>query len=139
VVSFPQISPAKVCVCLTPTIFIPHAQRITTFFILSPDYYLARTTIHGASHYAVISTPLSPLPLKPNYPPQHPIAEYPQTMFFPQYERQIFTPAQNNRKFYCSMYFKIYNFLNAISIWYFVSKHLNDSTFSKNLLPVLVL
>jgi len=33
VVCFPQVSPTKLCVYLTFTLFIPHAPRITSFFL----------------------------------------------------------------------------------------------------------
>jgi hypothetical protein len=37
------------------------------------------------------------VPLRPKYPPQHPIVEHPQSLFLPQYERPSFTSIQNNR------------------------------------------
>jgi hypothetical protein len=36
------------------------------------------------------------IPLRPKYPPQHPILEHPQPMFLPQCDRPSFTPTQNN-------------------------------------------
>jgi hypothetical protein len=44
------------------------------------------------------------VPLKPKYPPQHPILEHPQSLFLPQGERPSFTPIQNNRQNYSSVY-----------------------------------
>jgi hypothetical protein len=41
---------------------------------------------------------------RPKYLPQHPILEHPQSMFLPQYARASFTPIQNNRQNYSSVY-----------------------------------
>jgi hypothetical protein len=51
----------------------------------------------------------SPLPchlvsLRSKYSPQHPILEHPQPMFLPQCQRPSFTPIQNNRQNYSSVY-----------------------------------
>jgi hypothetical protein len=44
------------------------------------------------------SSPLCYLvPLKPKYPPQHPIFENPEPTFLPQSERPSFTPIRNNQ------------------------------------------
>jgi hypothetical protein len=37
------------------------------------------------------------VPLRPKYPPQHPILQHPQSLFLPQCDRPSFTPIQNNR------------------------------------------
>jgi hypothetical protein len=37
------------------------------------------------------------VPLRPKYPPQHPILEHPQSLFLPQWQKRSFTPIQNNR------------------------------------------
>jgi hypothetical protein len=64
------------------------------------------STDHYVPRYVVFSTLLLLVPLRPKYPPQHPILEYPQPMFLPQCERPSFTPIQNNRQNYSSVYLK---------------------------------
>ena len=41
---------------------------------------------------------------RPKYSPQHPILKHPQPAFLPQYKRPSFTPIQNNRQNYNSVY-----------------------------------
>jgi len=60
----------------------------------------------------------SPLPcylvsFRPKYSPQHPILKSPQPTFPPQCERRSFTPIQNNRQNYSSLYFYLSTFLLA--------------------------
>ena len=43
--------------------------------------------------------------LRPKYLPQGPILDHTQPMFLRQCERPIFTPTQNNRQNYSSVYF----------------------------------
>ena len=59
------------------------------------------------SHYAVLSTPLSPCPLRPKYSPQHPVLKHPQPTFPPQCERPSITPIQNNRQNYSSVHLNL--------------------------------
>ena len=47
------------------------------------------------------------VPLRPKYSPQHPILKHPQPTLFPQYERPSFTPIQNNRQDYSSVYLNL--------------------------------
>ena len=42
------------------------------------------------------------LPLRPKYPPQHPILDHSQPMFLPQCDRPSFPPIQNNGQNYVS-------------------------------------
>ena len=46
-------------------------------------------------------------PLRPKRSPQNPIFKHLQPPFFPQCERPSFTPIQNNRKNYSSVYFNL--------------------------------
>ena len=47
------------------------------------------------------------VPLGPKYYPQHPILQHPQPTFLPQCERQRFTPIQNSRQHYSSVYLNL--------------------------------
>jgi len=47
-------------------------------------------------------------PLRPKYLPQHPILKHPPPMFLPRCKRPSFTPIQNNRKSYSSLYLKLF-------------------------------
>jgi len=46
-------------------------------------------------------------PLSSKYSPQQPILKHPQPTFLPQYERPSFTPLQNNRQNYSSVYLNL--------------------------------
>jgi hypothetical protein len=48
--------------------------------------------------------------LNHTYFPQYPILKHPQPTFLPQYERPSFTPIQNNRQIYSSLYLFLYIF-----------------------------
>jgi hypothetical protein len=68
------------------------------------------TQIIFGDEYRQLSSLLCSLlhsPLRPKYPPQHPILEHPQPMFLPQCERPSLTPLQNNRQNYSSVYLNL--------------------------------
>jgi len=84
--------------------YAPHVQPISFFSILSPAQYWVSNTNHLAPRYAVSSIPPLPLPPSSKYSPQHHVLKHPQLPFLPQYQRPSFTPIQNNRKNYSSIY-----------------------------------
>ena len=47
------------------------------------------------------------VPLRPKYFPQHPTLKHPQPAFLPQCQRPSFTPTQNNRQNYSSVYLSL--------------------------------
>ena len=49
-------------------------------------------------------------PLRPKYSPQHPTLKHPKPTFLPQCDRPSFTPIQNNRQNYSSVYLNLYIF-----------------------------
>jgi len=49
------------------------------------------------------------IPLRPKYSPQQPILKHPHPTFLRQCEGSSFTPIQNNREDYNSVYFWIVN------------------------------
>jgi hypothetical protein len=53
------------------------------------------------------SLPYYLVPLGPKYSPQHPNHNHPQPTFLSQCERPSFTPIQNNRKIYSSVYLNL--------------------------------
>ena len=89
------------------------ATRPTHLIIL----YLITRTILG-EEYRALSSPLcsflhfpaSPSHLGPKYLPQRPFLKHPQPTLLPQCERQGFTPIQNNRLNYSSVYLNLYVF-----------------------------
>jgi hypothetical protein len=50
------------------------------------------------------------VPLRPKYSPLPPILKHPRPKFLPQCERPSFTPIQNNRQNYSSVYLNLYIF-----------------------------
>ena len=98
----------------TKTLYMPllspkHATcTYTSFFlILSPKQYLVRRTHHSAPHYVVFSTPLLPRSSEAQIFSSSPYSQNPQPTFLPQCERPSFTPTQNNRQNYSSLYLNI--------------------------------
>ena len=64
--SFPQVSPPKPYMHLHYPPYVLHALPIAVFLILSPQQYLVKSTVHKAPRYVVFSTPLLPLPSRPD-------------------------------------------------------------------------
>jgi hypothetical protein len=84
-----------------------HAQPISLYSILSPE-----NVGWGVKIIKLLIMYFSPLPcylvpLRYKYSPQHPILTYPQPTFLPQCQRPNFTPIQNNRKNYISVYLNL--------------------------------
>jgi hypothetical protein len=52
--------------------------------------------------------PCQPVPLRPIYLPHRPILKHPQSIFLPQWNRPCFTPIQNHRQNYNSVYLNFY-------------------------------
>ena len=96
-----EVSPPKLCMHLSSLPYMLHAPPIS-FFIWSPEY-LASNTDHEAPHYVVFSTPYL-VPLRPKYPPQHPILKHPQPMFVPQCEGPSLTTIQHKSPVHFHIY-----------------------------------
>ena len=108
--SFPQISPPEQYIRLSSLPHELHATSISFFSILSPEQYMVSSTDHSAPHYVVSFTPRLLVSLRPKYSPQHPILKHPQSTFLPQCQRPSFTPIQNTRVNYSSVYINLYIF-----------------------------
>ena len=102
-VSFPQVSPPKPCIRLSSPPYVLHAPHISFFSILSPEQYWVSTIINLLIMY-FSSLPCHLFPLRFKYSPQHLILKHPQPIFLPQSEQPSFTPVQNNRQNYSSLY-----------------------------------
>ena len=101
----------------------PHQDPICTYpaphtwYKPRPSHHLDLITgiIYGEEYRSRSSSlcSFSPLPcylvpLRPKYSPKHPILKHPQPTLLPQCERPSFTPIQNNRQNYSSVYLNIY-------------------------------
>jgi hypothetical protein len=82
---------------------------ISLFSNWSPEQHWVRRTDHEAPRNVVFSTPLLPRPLRPIYS-QHPILKHLEPTFLPQCERPSFTPIQNNKRNYSSVYLSLSSF-----------------------------
>ena len=78
-----------------------------------------------SSSLCIFLFPCYVVPLRSKYFPQHPILKHPQPTFLPQWERPSFTPIQNNRQNYSSLYLKSSHFL--IANWKTKNSAPNDS------------
>ena len=94
----------KALYTLSPHPYAPHAEPISFFSILSPAQYWLRSTNHLAPRYAISAFPRYLVPPRSKYSPQHPVLKHPQLPFLPQCQRPSFTPIQNNRQNYSSIY-----------------------------------
>jgi len=97
---FPSAYSIKTLYAPSPPPYAPHDQPISFFSILSPAQYWVSSTNHLAPRYAVSSIP----PPRSKYSPQHHVLKHPQLPFLPQCQRPSFTPIQNNRQNYSSIY-----------------------------------
>ena len=103
--SFPQVSPPKPCIRLSTPSYVLHAPPIPFLSIWSPEHYLVSTDL--APHYVIFSIHCYLVPLRPRYSPKQPTLTHPQPTFLPQCERPSFTPIQNNRQNYSSVYLNL--------------------------------
>ena len=99
----PSGFPTKTLYTPSPHPYVPHAQPISFFSILSPTQYWVRSTNHLAPRYAISSIPPLPRPPRSKYSPQHHVLKHPQLPFLPQCQRPSFTSIQNNRLNYSSI------------------------------------
>ena len=107
VVIFPQVSPSKLCIRLSypHTCYMPRSSHSSRFCHPSNIEW-------GVQITKLLSMSFSPfpchlVPLRPKYSPQHPLLKHSQPTFLPQYERPSFTPIQNNRQNYISVYLNL--------------------------------
>ena len=84
------------------------APPISFFLIWLSKQCLVRSTNHKAPN-SVIPLASYLVAVRPKYFPRHPILEYPQPNFRPQFERPTF-PLVHNRKKYISVNFHLYIF-----------------------------
>ena len=85
----------------SPHQYALHAQPNSFFSILSPAQYWVRSTNHLAPRYAISRYLVPP---RSKYSPQHHVLKHPQLPCLPQCKRPSFTPIQNNRQNYSSIY-----------------------------------
>ena len=116
-------------------LYAPHAQPISFFSILSPAQYWVRSKNHLVPHYAISSIPHYLVPPRSKYSPQHHVLKHPQLPFLPQCQRPSFTPIQNNRQNYSSIYLDGYP--NAVNKYIIFSKYSSVLSFKIIFLVVL--
>jgi len=109
VVSFPQASPPKPCTWPSPPIphthYMPHPSHSSRFYHPKNIGWAVQITKLLIMYFSPISCYL--VPLRPKYSPQHPILKHPHPMIPPHCQWASFTPIQNNRKNYTSVYFNL--------------------------------
>ena len=99
----PSGFPTKTLYTPSPHPYTPHAQPIS-ISILSPAQYWVRSTNHLAPRCAISCIPRYLVPPRSKYSRQHHILKHPQLPFLPQCKRPSFTPIQNKRQNYISIY-----------------------------------
>ena len=104
---FPSGFPTNTLYTPSPHTYAPHTQPISFFSILSPAQYWVRSTNHLAPRYGISSIPPLPRPSPVQYSPQHLVLKRPQLPFLPQCQRPSFTPIQNDRQIYSSVYLNL--------------------------------
>ena len=104
VACFPQVVPPKPCKYLSSPPYVLHALPISFsgFNHLNNIWWGVQTIKFPITWFYPLPCYLNPLRAK--YSPQHPILKHPLPTFLPQCEWPSFTPIQNNRKNYSSIY-----------------------------------
>ena len=87
---------------VTHTRHMPSPSHSSRFYL--PAQYWVRSTNHLAPRYAISSISPLPRPSTSKYSPQHHVLKHSKLPFLPQCQRLSFTPIQNNRQNYCSIY-----------------------------------
>ena len=115
VVLFTQVSPQKPCM---------HLSNPDMCYMPCPSYYNIRWGVQS------IKLPCYLIPLKPKYPPQHPILENPQPTFLPQCEWPSFPVLQTQRYREVTEY-AVRNFkgMNTVTDGNIFHLHLNEYTY----------
>ena len=90
-----------------PHQYVPHAQPISFFSILSTAQYWVRSTDHLALVIPSSPFPRYLVPPMSKYSPQHHILEHRQLPFLPQCQRPSFTPIHNKRHNYSSIHLNL--------------------------------
>ena len=94
---------------------LPHTHYMPRSSILLD--FITRTILGeedrrlSSSICSILHSPCYLVPLRPKYSPQQPILKHPQPTFLPQCQRPSFTPIQNNRQNYSSVYLNLCIFL----------------------------
>ena len=124
---FPSSFPTKTLYTPSPYPYMPHAQPISFFSILSPAQYWVGSTNHLAPCYAISSiSPLphygiSSIPPLPNYtiffiPPLHSLIICLEFFFVTPVYRTVFQHSYRCSHFYSSLYLKVPSSLNEHEI-----------------------
>ena len=118
VVSFLHVSPQKSCMYCSSPPYVLHAPTHLILLdlitrIIGEKY---RRSL-SSSLCSFLHSPCYAVPVRPKYYPQHSILKHPPPTFLPQFERPSFTPTQNNRLNYRSVYLNLYCFIAKINIF----------------------
>ena len=104
---FPQVFPPKPYMHLSSVPIhatCPAHLHLITQIVFGEEYRSLSITLCSLPHSCYL------IPLRPKYP-QHPILEHTQPTFLTQYNQPSFTPIQNKRQKYSSVY------LNSLYFW----------------------
>jgi hypothetical protein len=95
---FPSSIPIRTVYTYLLSPYVAHASPIAFFLILSPEWYLVRSTEQKAPHFIAFSVLLSPCPLKLKSFPHHATLKHFQSMFLFHCERPSLTLAETTIK-----------------------------------------
>ena len=93
---------------LSQTCYMSRPSYSTWFYHPNNTWWAVQIITLLIMYFSLLLCHLVPLGSK--YPPQHPILKHPQSRFLLQCERPSFTPIQNNRQHYISVYLNLYIF-----------------------------
>ena len=110
-ISSPLIWSTKYYLVRSVTRDSPYYALFSSHPAHSSQFYHPNNIGWGVQIFQLLIMQLPPLPCylvppRPIYYPQHPIPRHPQPAFLPQCQRPNFTPIQNNRQNYSSVYLK---------------------------------
>jgi len=106
-----RFPPPKNPVCTSPLLhvcYMAHPSRSSSYYHPNNIWWAVQIIKLLIMYFSLL--PCYLIPLRPKYSPKHPVFTHPQSTCLSQCKRPSFTPIQNNRQNYISVYLNLCDF-----------------------------